>query len=242
MSANGKVALVAAMEREIRPLVRRWTRIHRDYEGRSFSFFENDCAVVVCGGIGSEAARRACEAIIALYSPSEVISVGLAGALAQTLPVGRVFVPRTVIDAKDGSRAETGEGNGVLVSFDSVAGPEQKERLGKAYGAVAVDMEAAAVAHGAEKHGLRFGAVKAISDAADFALPPVDGFVTHDGRFRTAAFAGFVALRPWLWTRVFRLARNSSRAAANLCLALDRYNDRSKALQSELHASPRGNT
>jgi adenosylhomocysteine nucleosidase len=242
MPVSGKVAIVAAMEREIRLLVRHWTRTRHDYQGRSFTFFENDRAVAVCAGIGPEAARRACEAVIALYAPSEVISVGLAGALDLTLPVGRVFTPRTVIDAKDGSRADTGEGNGVLVSFSSVADPEQKSRLAKAYGAVAVDMEAAAVARGAEAHGLRFRAVKAISDAADFVLPPVERFVNHGGKFRSWAFAGFLALRPWLWTRVLRLARNSSRAAGNLCAVLDRYNDRPKEMSPELHVSPRGNT
>ena len=242
MSANGKVAIVAAMEREIRPLVRRWTRNARDYQGRSFTFFEQGCAVAVCAGIGPEAARRACEAIIGLYAPDEVLSVGLAGALDHSLPVGQVFTPRTVIDAKDGSRTDMYVGNGILVSFSSVADPEQKAKLAKAYGAIAVDMEAAAVARGAETHGLRFSATKAISDAADFPLPPMDRFVTHDGRFRTGAFAGFIVLRPWLWVRVLRLARNSSRASVNLCAALDRYNDRSQASQPELHPSPQGNT
>src|SRR5437868_6237117 len=103
MPASGKVAIVAAMERELRPLVRRWTRSGRDFQGRGFTFYENDRAVAVCAGIGPEAARRACEAVIALYAPSEVISVGLAGALDQTLSVGQVFTPRSVIDAQDGS-------------------------------------------------------------------------------------------------------------------------------------------
>lgn len=242
MSAKGKVAIVAAMEREIRPLVRRWSRSGREYQGRSFTFFANDDAVAVSAGIGPESSRRACEAVIALYAPAELISVGLAGALDQTLPVGSVFTPRTVIDAKDGSRADTGEGSGVLVTFSSVAAPEQKARLAGAYNAVAVDMEAAAVARAAEIHGLRFRAVKAISDSADFVLPPLDRFVTSDGRFRSAAFAAFIAVRPWLWSAVLHLARNSSRAVANLCQALDRYNDRSESLQADLHPSPRGNT
>lgn len=233
---------MAAMEREIRLLVRHWARARRDYQGRSFTFFENDRAVAVCAGIGPEAARRACEAVIALYAPSEVISVGLAGALDPALPVGQVFTPRTVIDAKDGSRSDTEQGNGVLVSFSSVADPEQKSRLAKAYGAAAVDMESAAVARGAETHGLRFSAVKAISDAADFALPPVERFVDHDGKFRSLAFVGFLALRPWLWTSVLRLARNSSRAAGNLYAVLDRYNHHPKDMSPELRVSPRGNT
>src|SRR5258707_6852349 len=61
-----------------------------------------------------------------------------------------------------------------------------------------VDMEAAAVAQGAETRGVSFGALKVVSDEAAFAMPPVHGFVAPDGKFRTASFAAHVAIRPWL--------------------------------------------
>ena len=40
------------MEREVGALVNNWRRIHRQYEGRTYSFFESGDAVCVCGGIG----------------------------------------------------------------------------------------------------------------------------------------------------------------------------------------------
>jgi len=104
-----------------------------------------------------------------------------------------------------------------------VAGKEQKIRLGKAYGASAVDMEAAAVAQGAEARGVEFGALKAISDAADFILPAMDRFVANDGRFHFVTFGLHVALRPWLWGTTIALARNSSKASQALCGALVNY-------------------
>jgi len=240
--SNSKVAMIAATYPEIRPLVRHWRRHKRDYAGRHYTFFESDQAVAVCSGMGPEPGRRATEAIIALYSPTEVMSVGIAGALDATLHVGEVFTPRTVIDARDGSRTDTQNGSGTLVSFTSVASAEQKAKLAKAYGATAVDMEGASVARGAETHGLRFSAVKAISDEADFVLPPFDPFITHDGHFRTGAFVAFLALRPWLWPAVLRLARNTSRAAANLCAALQCYNHDPQEIRTELRTSPGENT
>ena len=72
-------------------------------------------------------------------------------------------------------------------------------------------------------------------------MPPLRQFVTGAGQFRTAAFAGFVALRPWLWLRVFRLARNSSKAAAALCGWLEQYNlapEEVGETESGLHPSP----
>ena len=75
-----KVAMVAALEREVKPLIRIWRRTDREYQGCHFRFFENDSTVVVCGGIGEQAARRATEAVIALFSPEVIYSVGFAGA------------------------------------------------------------------------------------------------------------------------------------------------------------------
>ena len=233
--------MIAATHQEIRPLVRGWKRQVRDYAGTRFTFFEGDRAVAVASGMGPERGRRACEAVIALYAPGEVISVGFAGALDRTLRVGDVFTPRSVIDSRDGSRTDTHTGKGSLISFTSVAHREQKARLAEAYDAIAVDMEGASVAQGAEKHNLPYRAVKAISDEVDFELPPVERFITHDGRFRVAAFIAFASVRPWLWASIYRLARNSSRAAESLCKSLGSY-CAEETCGAALRPSPRGNT
>jgi adenosylhomocysteine nucleosidase len=221
-----RIAIIAAMEQEVRPLIRGWKVRMIEHSGRGYRLFENGDAALVCGGIGAEAARRATEAMIREVSPVRVISVGFAGALDGSLQVGQVLEPRTVINAADGARTEVGSGEGILVSSATVAGNEQKIRLGKAYGATAVDMEAAAVAQGAEARGVEFGALKAISDAADFSLPAMDRFVAGDGRFHSVKFACYVALRPWLWGTTMALARNSSKASRALCGAIASYLER----------------
>ena len=121
MSDSHKVAIVAALEREISPFVKNWSVVRKEHEGQWFKFFEAHGAVLVCGGMGSEAARRAAEAIISLYNPRLVISAGFAGGLDPALPVGYALTPRHVIDAGDGSRTDSGIGEGVLVSFEDVA-------------------------------------------------------------------------------------------------------------------------
>ncbi len=146
-----KIALVAALEREVWPLVKHWSASEREFDGRQFRFFENARAVLVCSGIGAEAARRATEAIIRLYQPVAVESVGFAGALDSRLEVGTVIGVKRVIDAKDGSTAEAPIGYWTLVSSESTAGVEQKKKLALAYGAHAVDMESAAVARAAQR-------------------------------------------------------------------------------------------
>lgn len=212
-----KIAIVAALEREVQPLIRRWRASEREHGGRRLRFYENEHAVVICGGIGSEPARRAAEAILALYQPAVIYSAGFAGALDRKLHVADIVVPRRVVNASDGSSVDTGQGEGLLISFPSVASPEQKAKLGDSYGAQAIDMEAAAVAKAAEARGVPFAAVKAISDESDFTLPLMDRFINADGQFNAPRFALFAAVRPWIWGSTLQLARNSRCAAQALC-------------------------
>lgn len=230
-----EIAIVAAMEREIRPLVRTWHVVERDYSGRHFRFFESGDCVAVCGGIGPEGARRATEAVISLYKPAVVESVGFAGALDKTLSVGQVLEIRQVVDARDGSRTDTGVGTAILVSFPSIAGPDQKAKLAAAFQAQFVDMEAASVAKGAEAHGLRFTAVKVVSDEAGFPMPPMEKFMAKDGEFQAGKFALHAAVRPWMWGTVLRLARNSSLASRRLSAYLEQNLPKANPVPS--HAS-----
>ncbi|HUA17006.1 MAG TPA: hypothetical protein VMG31_17055 [Verrucomicrobiae bacterium] len=216
-SAKARIAIVAALEREVRPLVRRWQAVEREYSGRRFKFFAQEDAVVVCGGMGAEAGRRAAEAVIALYAPQIVYSAGFAGALDPELVAGAVMRPARVVNAGDGSSVRVNGGKGVLVTFGMVASAEQKANLRESFAAQAVDMEAAAVARAAEGRGIRFAAVKAISDGADFTFPAMQRFVDSAGKFSEARFAWYAAWRPWLWGRVMRMARDSSHAAEALC-------------------------
>jgi adenosylhomocysteine nucleosidase len=122
----------------------------------------------------------------------------------------------------------------VLVSFGSIASPEQKTKLHVSFGG-AVDMEAA-VACAADARGIAFRALKAISDEIDFDFPATQRFVDSEGKFSEVSFALFAAVRPWLWSRVLHLARNSKHASHSLCDALRNLSatgelevDRSKA-------------
>jgi nucleoside phosphorylase len=198
-----KIAIVAALHRELAGLLKNSRRVDRDYSGRKFTFYDSDDKIIICGGIGLEAARRAAEAVIALYHPAQLHSVGFAGALTETLKV-------------DASRTQIDGGEGTLITFQTVASAQQKKNLAQAYGAQAVDMEAAAVAAAARAHNIPFTATKVISDGLHFEMPDMDRFINTQGQFKTAPFALYAALRPWLWTRVATLASNSSKASKSL--------------------------
>ena len=222
-AAGRPIAIIAAMEREVHPLVQTWKTRTIDHAGRRYQIFETANAALICGGIGAEAARRATEALIQDVHPVQVLSVGFAGALDSTLHVGDVLSPQIVINPAGGARAEIAAGHGILVTSSTVADHDQKTRFAEAYAAVAVDMEAASVAQGAQAHGIEFRAIKAVSDDAHFEMPPLVRFISAEGKFQTAKFALHIALRPWLWRTAIVLARNSSKASRALCVALADY-------------------
>jgi nucleoside phosphorylase len=227
-----RIAIIAAMEREVAPLIRGWKVKTLEHAGRRYRLFENGNTVVICGGIGAEMARRATEAVIQETHPARVVSVGFAGALVAMLKVADVFEPRTVVNFADGARIETHSGKGTLVSYEVAASRAVKYRLATAYAADAVDMEAAAVAQGAQSRGVAFAALKGISDAADFSMPAMERFISSEGQFRALAFLVHVAVRPWLWASTIALARNSRRARSALCAAISRYLEREKLSSS----------
>jgi adenosylhomocysteine nucleosidase len=215
-----RLAIVAALEREVRPLVKHWQVRKREHAGREFRFYESREAVLVCGGIGPEAARRAAEAVLVLYSPNMLYSVGYAGALDPALKVGNLLTPAQVINGSDGSRVEVSKGQGTLLSLNAVASVAQKSRLRDSYEAQAIDMEASAVARAAEARGVGFRVVKVISDEFNFELPVLDRFVDAEGRFHHALFTLHALVRPWLWLPLVHLSSNSARATQALCAEL----------------------
>ena len=231
---HSQIGFIAAIREEIAPLVRGWEMREIVANGGRFRIFqgrdgETDVALI-CSGIGAEHGRRATEALIQEVHPSKIVSVGYAGALVPTLRVADVVEPRVVVNASDGSRTDTGSGEGTLVSSPVVANRDEKCRLAEAYGAIAVDMEGASAALSAHAHGIEFAALKAISDPLEFAMPPVQEFVSTRGQFRFVAFALHVMVRPWLWWRTIALARSSARASRALCAAIGEYLKRESAV------------
>lgn len=205
-------ALVVAMSREVAPLLTGIRVRHND----GVQFYELPNAVVAVGGIGRKAAGRATEAVVAQYSPSVLMSAGIAGALTPDLKVGNVVRARDVVDADSGVRFVTNGGQATVVTVSSVSGPDEKRALAAQWGATVVDMEASAVAAVAHRHGVQFAAMKSVSDELDFEMPPLGNFVNDAGKFDTFGFASFLAIRPKWWGAVKHLSANSRVAAVNL--------------------------
>lgn len=223
-----RTVIITAMEREVQPLVRGWHRTILDGKERSLVAFERGDQAVVISGIGGKNAEAAARVAVAEYQPGMLVSAGLAGALIRSLKAGSVVTPNVVVDAVDGMeyRCQAGDGGvvggGVLVTANAIAGSDVKAKLVEQFHGLVVDMEAAGVAKTAQEAQIGFRCVKAISDEADFVMPPLGKFVDAAGNFQSARFAAWAALRPWQWARVMALGRNSSKATRALCMWLEK--------------------
>jgi adenosylhomocysteine nucleosidase len=209
--------MIAALPREVSALVKDWER--RELPEHVVVYTNGD-AVVACAGMGAARALLAAQAAMDAMPLTDLVSVGLAGACDPKLRVAEVVRAGVVIDSRSGEKFGDPRFKQVLVTADAIATVRDKERYFKAYGAAAVDMEAAAVAGVARARGLGFGAIKAISDEADFEVEGLSRFATADGQFREAAFALHAAMRPQMWAKAIALGRNSGKAVAALTEAL----------------------
>ncbi|MGH9601832.1 MAG: phosphorylase [Terriglobales bacterium] len=220
-----RFAIVAAMEREVDPLLKNWRRREnsetQNGAARHLSIFESKAGFLVVGGIGAVAAGRAARLALELGPAEVLVSAGSAGALKPELKVGDIFRPAKVIDAATGAHFASQGGTGTLVTSGAILGPQEKKAAASRFAADAVDMEAAAVAAVARERGVGFLAIKAISDELDFVLPPIGQFVDSEGQFQTGRFVRYLALRPRWWAPVKRMGADSKRASAALCAALE---------------------
>src|SRR5260370_36820183 len=124
-----RLAIIAALQREIAPIIHGWK--HRDVEhgGKTLRFYESEKAVLVCGGIGASAAHLAAEAAVNTYHPEALVSAGLAGSLNSGVKVGEAFLAANVIDASSAKGYSTRSGIRTLVTGNKILGSEEKRGL-----------------------------------------------------------------------------------------------------------------
>src|SRR5262249_25189349 len=101
-----------------------------------------------------------------------------------------------------------------------VSGPEEKRRLGQLSGALAVDMESASIARLCHQRQVPFGCVRVISDEVDTPLSPRLAALLHRGRVSPVRLMASLVRTPALAGEVWRLARDTRRAAERLAKAL----------------------
>ena len=215
-----RVAIIAAMSAELKPLVRGWR--HSRSNGVDLWRSNNGEWIAACAGAGVAAATLAFAEVEKLGPVTTVISTGWAGALREELVPGQAYDVSCVIDARTGERFVTAipSNDCWLVTSSKVADAAEKQRLASTYEAALVDMEAVAVARLARMRDIPFYCIKGISDGYSDQLPDFNRFISKDGQFQLLRFMVFVIPRPWYWPALIRMGENSRKAARAIAASL----------------------
>jgi adenosylhomocysteine nucleosidase len=217
-----RVAIIAAMPGELKPLVRSWP--HSTRSGVEFwaQRDEEEEWIAACAGAGLDAATRAFAAIEDGGPVDLLFSVGWAGALNTECKVGAAYNVAGAIDVRTGERflCDAGAGKLWLATSPKVADEAEKRRLAATYGASLVDMEAVAVARLAAMRSIPFYCIKGVSDGFDEKLPDLNRFLAPNGQFQTARFALYALVRPLYWPALIRMGENSKKASQSIAESL----------------------
>jgi adenosylhomocysteine nucleosidase len=178
--------------------------------------------VLIAAGPGFRAARTAFDAGLRKLggSPDAVVSAGICGALAEDLELGDVVVASSV-NGIECSQPECPRGRyriGALVSQDRIAATVDERRRLASTGAIAVEMEAAAVLECARRIRVPVYGIKSVSDTADeeFALD-LNAARREDGSFRISSILMQAARKPRSgFGELLRLKRRGEEAARTL--------------------------
>ncbi len=188
--------------------------------------------IVKLSGMGMRLARLAAEALVE-KGVAALLSWGSAGGLYTALSAGSLVLPERVfssdqasfpVDAAWHERLSTRLSGhvdihtGPLIQSSTVLrSPAEKIALFKKCGAIAVDMESAAVARVALRAKLPFMSMRAISDPADTALPAGALAATDEcGRLRPFHLLKNMVRHPQELFPLVRLGRNFRAAQSTL--------------------------
>jgi adenosylhomocysteine nucleosidase len=181
-----------------------------------------DGSLLALSGIGQAAAGAAAHALLDAGA-SALMTFGLAGGLDPALKCGSVVLPGELI-APGGMRLVAcrswrervaaairplrgvSEGD-LLTSLLAIDTPADKAAAFRATGAVAVDMESAAVAQVAADHDVPFIAVRVIVDTAADSLPHAVVDASRAGRVQVGRLLAGLMMAPGEIAGLIRLAQ-----------------------------------
>lgn len=192
--------------------------------------------VVVRSGAGWENAYAAARRLVR-QGAGALASLGLSGGLSPDLRPGHLIVARRCLMTDGLAPAQVWHAppaasrlhrvlsaaglpvcaGPILTTRVAALSPDSKAVLLKRFGALAVDMESAAVARAAAEAGLPWLSCRAVCDPADRAVPPpLAAALAADGRLRTSTIAAGLLRDPSLVRDLAVLAVQAGKACRSL--------------------------
>jgi adenosylhomocysteine nucleosidase len=219
-----RVGLLAPMPSEFAPLVKALSlqRTASGYTGAAGSI------ELVAGktGIGTQRAAHATERLLDAAPIDHVMVVGIAGGMGPS-KVGDLVFPEVVVDKDSGNEYRPSplgdvQSQGRLVTHDDFDMQPAECAALVAAGFIAVDMETAAIAGVCERRGVKWSAVRAISDLVGVTPGDVIGLANPDGTPNVGASIRYLVTKPWRIPKLVRLGMDAKGAANGAAAAAAR--------------------
>lgn len=189
--------------------------------------------MLAANGAGPRLAARAVEVAIRAVTSADlsssaleaVVSTGFCGALDPNLRESQIVLGESVLDLATGETVSVelpyatlaGAATGPVVSQDRIANTATEKTALHASGAIAVDMESAAVFKRARQNHLPVYCIKVVSDRADESFPfDLNNLRTPEGRLARGKIITYSITHPHLLPALFRLKGRAEKAAREL--------------------------
>ena len=227
------ILYVAAEAMELTPFAERLTGLRKLKWPLDYAFegiWEGRRIMLAANGAGAQLAAHAVEIAIRAVSAADlsssrleaVVSTGFCGAIDRALKEAEIVVGTEVLDLHTSEKysavgvtaGDQAVFSGLIVTQDRVAQNAAEKEALSGSGAIAVDMEAAAVAARAKRAGLPFACIKAVSDRADESFRiDLNGMRSEDGRIRRGKIGYHALTHPGIIPELFRLKRRTGDVA-----------------------------
>lgn len=231
-TAEMAILYVASEALELEPLANLLTGLRKLKWPLDYAFegiWEGRRVMLAANGAGPKLAVRAVETAIRAVSAAElsasrleaVVATGLCGGLDPKLRENEIVVATEILDGNKNERYSCAPvtcddrfTSGLLLTQDRVAVTiAEKAELAQS-GAIAVDMEAAAIAGHAKRARLPFACIKAVSDRADEPLViDFNQMRDPDGRLARGKIGLYALTHPNKIAGLFALKRRADNAA-----------------------------
>lgn len=178
------ICIICAIPQEIRPILHRFPAIKvaciTDFTAWRFDAFGNK-VTLIRSGIGKSKAARAASAAAAL-NPQTIISAGFCGALSPEAATGETFLAEKLYSYSSGSitseitpdlelaaRIGAGVRKATFITSDEIIDKAHISRLLPDPADVnLLDMESISIAEVCRSHGIKFAAIRSVSDRAEY--------------------------------------------------------------------------
>lgn len=231
-----RVAIFAALQWECRSVVRQLRRVHRS-RGATCTFWRAEAPGrdiwVIKTAVGEQRAAAATEVLRDAGRFDLFFSTGCAGALSPQLTPGDLAVATTVIGTSarfdtDPAQRKRASATAQRAALPATAGPvlcsprvlingTEKRAAAVETGAVAVEMEGAAIAAVAQRAGIPFVSVRAVLDTADTDLPESGDFMDpQTGSVKLLEVLRHLARQPTALSQLLALQRMMNAAQGSL--------------------------